>query len=110
MEGNWSLVYGKHHNPSRSPELTKDVEANIAVSPSRFSPLEELEQEDEELDKKFEADENKEEEEMDEGELVEKRGGPSKVTTAKGRRHNAASVNKSTKKTIARAKPVSSSW
>ena len=65
------------------------------VSPSRFSPRLDLEQEDGEFEQKDEDDMNKEEDEIEEGELVEKRGVPSKVSTVKGRRQNVGLVNKS---------------
>ncbi|KAG2247719.1 hypothetical protein Bca52824_087347 [Brassica carinata] len=53
-----------------------------------------------------EDDMNKEEDEIEEGELVEKRGVPSKVSTVKGRRQNVGLVNKSKKKTIVQAKDL----
>ena len=96
VEGNWSQVYGNQHlNSAESSELNKDDEVNIVVSPSRFSPRLDLEQEDGEFEQKDEDDMNKEEDEIEEGELVEKRGVPSKVSTVKGRRQNVGLVNKS---------------
>lgn len=107
VEGNWSQVYGNQHlNSAESSELNKDDEVNIVVSPSRFSPRLDLEQEDGEFEQKDEDDMNKEEDEIEEGELVEKRGVPSKVSTVKGRRQNVGLVNKSKKKTIVQAKDL----
>ncbi|CAF1915825.1 unnamed protein product [Brassica napus] len=60
-EGNWSLVYGKQHVPSSGrPEVQKDDDVTLVVSPSRFSPLLDSEQEDEELEKKYDDDINHE--------------------------------------------------
>uniref|UniRef100_A0A0D3AS77 DUF4283 domain-containing protein n=1 Tax=Brassica oleracea var. oleracea TaxID=109376 RepID=A0A0D3AS77_BRAOL len=60
-EGNWSLVYGKQHVPSSGcPEVQKDDDVTLVVSPSRFSPLLDSKQEDEELEKKYDDDMNHE--------------------------------------------------
>ncbi|WZZ61198.1 hypothetical protein YC2023_061305 [Brassica napus] len=73
-EGNWSLVSGKQPGVSMgSPKFQKDDDVTLLGSPSRFSPLLDLEQEDEDLEKQYEEDKNHVVEEIEEGELVEKK-------------------------------------
>ena len=62
-------------------------------SPSRFSPLLDLEQEVEDLEKQYEEDTNHVVEEIEEGELVEKKEVQPKTEVAKGRRKRQISHN-----------------
>ncbi|KAH0898700.1 LOW QUALITY PROTEIN: hypothetical protein HID58_048268, partial [Brassica napus] len=106
-EGNWSLVSGKQPGVSMgSPKFPKDDDVTLLGSPSRFSPLLDLEQEVEDLEKQYEEDTNHVVEEIEEGELVEKKEVQPKTEVAKGRRKIPTLGNKSAKKSIVRAKDL----
>ena len=106
-EGNWSLVSGKQPGVSMgSPKFQKDDDVTLLGSPSHFSPLLDLEQEVEDLEKQYEEDTNHVVEEIEEGELVEKKEVQPKTEVAKGRRKISTLGNKSAKKSIFRAKDL----
>ncbi|WZZ00264.1 hypothetical protein YC2023_072592 [Brassica napus] len=103
-EENWKLVSGKAHSPhaasihvdnQRSLQIAED-DSSFVVSSSRFSPLlEDVDEEEEHLEDSSNGVEG-----MEEGELVEDKSNPSKQVTGKGRRAVGALPHKAAKKTI----------
>ena len=109
-EENWKLVSGKAHSPhaasihvdnQRSLQIAED-DSSFVVSSSRFSPLlEDVDEEEEHLEDSSNGVEG-----MEEGELVEDKSNPSKQVTGKGRRAVGALPQKSAKKTIVRSRDL----
>ncbi|KAG5393686.1 hypothetical protein IGI04_023649 [Brassica rapa subsp. trilocularis] len=101
-EENWKLVSGKAHSPhvasihvdnQRSLQIAED-DSSFVVSSSRFSPLlEDVDEEEEHLEDSSNGVEG-----MEEGELVEDKSNPSKQVTGKGRRAVGALPQKATVK------------